>query len=84
MQNDVRQDIRNLESEILQIEESIIDFLRLSHDQELKKALHELKSDLKHLSIIANGAPLDKTEARKTMDFLTTHYNRLQELSIPA
>ena len=84
MQDDVCQDIRNLESEILQIEDSIIEFLRLSHDQELKKALHELKSDLKHLSIIANGVPLDKTEARKTMDFLTTHYNHLQELSIPA
>jgi len=84
MQDDVRQDIRNLESEILQIEESIIDFLRLSHDQELKKALYELKSNLKHLSIIANGVPLDKTEVRKTMDFLTTHYNHLQELSVPA
>jgi len=84
MQDDVRQDIRNLESEILQIEESIIDFLRLSHDQELKKALYELKSNLKHLSIIANGVPLDKTEVRKTMDFLTTHYNHLQELSVLA
>ena len=84
MQDDVRQDIRNLESEILQIEESIIDFLRLSHDQEFKKALYELKSNLKHLSIITNGVPLDKTEVRKTMDFLTTHYNHLQELSVPA
>ena len=84
MQDGLRQDIRNLESEILQIEDSIIEFLRLSHDQELKKALYELKSNLKHLSIIANGVPLDKTEVRKTMDFLTTHYNHLQELSVPA
>ncbi len=84
MQADVRQDIQNLENDILQIEASIIEFLRLNHDQELKKALHELKSDLKHLSILANGAPLDKTEARSTMDFLRTHYNHLQELSVPA
>ena len=84
MQNDIRQDITNLENDILQIEDSIIEFLRSNHDKELKKALHELKSDLKHLSILANGSPLDKTEARKTMNFLTTHYNHLQELSIPA
>ena len=84
MQNDIRHDIKNLENNILQIEDSIIEFLRPNHDQELKKALHELKSDLKHLSILANGSPLDKTESRKTMNFLTTHYNHLQELSIPA
>ena len=84
MQDDIRNDINNLEDDILQIEHSIMDFLRPNHDQQLKKALHELRSDLKHLSILANGAPLDKTETRKTMDFLRTHYNHLQELSLPA
>ena len=84
MQNDIRQDITNLENDILQIEDSIIEFLRSNHDKELKKALHELKSDLKHLSILANGTPFDKTETRKNMDFLRTHYNYLQELSLPA
>ncbi len=84
MQDDIRNDINNLEDDILQIEQSIMDFLRPNHDQQLKKALHELRSDLKHLSVLANGAPLDKTETRKTMDFLRTHYNHLQELSLPA
>ncbi len=84
MQDDIRNDINNLEDDILQIEQSIMDFLKPNHDQQLKKALHELRSDLKHLSILANGAPLDKTETRKTMDFLRTHYNHLQELSLPA
>ncbi|MFQ5475802.1 MAG: hypothetical protein ACE5DT_02080 [Nitrosopumilus sp.] len=84
MQADIRHDIENLENNILQIEDTIIEFLRINHDQELKKALHELKSDLKHLSILANGAPLDKTEARNTMDFLRTHYEQLQKLSVPA
>ncbi len=84
MQADIRQDIKNLEDDILQIEDSIIDILKLNDDYKLKKALRELKSDLKHLSILANGSPLDKTETRDTMNFLTTHYNHLQELSIPA
>ena len=84
MQQDIRHDIKNLENDILEIEDNIVDFLRPNHDQELKKALHELKSDLKHLSIIANGAPLEKTEGRRVMDFLRTHYNQLQKLSVPA
>jgi len=84
MQNDIRYDILKLEDDILEIEDSIIEFLRPNNDLQLKKALHELKMDLKHLSILANGAPLDKTEARNTMDFLRTHYDHLQELSLPA
>ncbi|MFQ5782773.1 MAG: hypothetical protein ACE5GR_06940 [Nitrosopumilus sp.] len=84
MQADIHHDIKNLEKEILQIEDSVIEYLKLNNDQQRKKALHELKSDLKHLSIIANGAPLDKTEARKTMDFLRNHYEHLMKLSVPA
>jgi len=84
MQVNIRHDIDNLESDIILIENNIVDFLRQNHEQELKKALYKLKSDLKHLSIIANGAPLDKIENRKVMDFLRNHYNQLQKLSVPA
>ena len=84
MQIDLRHDIDNLENDIMMIENNILDFLRQNHDQELKKALRELKTDLKHLSIIANGIPLDKIENRKIMDFLRNHYNQLQKLSVPA
>lgn len=81
---DTSQDIDNLKMDIIQIEDNIIDFLKPNHEQELKKALRELKSDLKHLSIIANGAPLDKIENREIMDFLRNHYSQLQKLSAPA
>jgi hypothetical protein len=81
---DTSQDIDNLKMDIIQIEDNIIDFLKPNHEQELKKALRELKSDLKHLSIIANGAPLDKIENRAIMDFLRNHYSQLQKLSVPA
>ncbi len=37
MQDDIRHDIINLENDILQIEDSIIEFLRPNNDQELKK-----------------------------------------------
>ena len=77
MQEDILQDIKNLENEILQTEDNIVDFLRLNYDKGIKKSLHQLESDLKYLSILANGAPIEKDEDRKIMDFLRTHYNYL-------
>lgn len=84
MQSDVHHDIKNLEKDILQIEENIIEFLRLNYDDGIKKSLHQLESDLKYLSILANGAPMDKKENRKAMDFLRTHYDYMKKLSVSA
>ena len=44
----------------------------------------QLESNLKYLSILANGASIDKNEDRKIMDFLRIHYENLQKLSLPA
>lgn len=84
MQDTLHQDITNLEKDILLIEENIIEFLNLNYDEGIKKSLHQLESDLKYLSILANGAPIDKNEDRRIMDFLRIHYNYLQKLSVPA
>jgi hypothetical protein len=77
-------DILNLEKDILHIEETLVEFLNLKYEEGIKKSLHQLESDLRYLSILANGAPIDKNEDRKIMDFLRTHYDYLQKLSIPA
>ncbi len=84
MQSNIRQDIKNLEDDILQIEDNIVEFLGVNYEKGIKKSLHQLESDLKYLSILANGAPIEKTEDRKIMDFLRTHYNYLRKLSVPA
>ena len=84
MQADIYQEIKNLENEILQIEDNIVDFLGLNYDEGVKRSLHQLESNLKYLSILANGAPIEKNEDRKIMDFLRTHYNYLQKLSVSA
>jgi len=84
MQSDIRQDIKNLEDDILQIEDNIVEFLGVNYEKGIKKSLHQLESDLKYLSILANGAPIEKNEDRKIMDFLRTHYNYLRKLSVPA
>jgi hypothetical protein len=84
MQDALRQDIIDLENEILQIEENMVEFLRMKYEEGIKKSLQRLESNLKYLSILANGAPIEKNEDRKIMDFLRTHYNKLQKLSVPA
>jgi len=66
---DIRQDINNLENDILQVEDNIVEFLGLKYDEGIKKSLHKLESDLKYLSILANGAPIDKNEDMKIMNF---------------
>jgi len=84
VQDSVHQDIKNLEHDILQIENNIVEFLSLNYDEGIKKSLYQLESNLKYLSIIANGVPVNRKEDRKIMDFLRIHYNYLQKLSVPA
>ncbi len=84
MPSDISQDIKNLENDILQTEDNIIEFLGANYDEGVKKSLHQLESNLKYLSIIANGAPIEKNEDIKIMNFLRTHYNYMRKLSVPA
>jgi len=80
----IHNDILNLEKEIIYIEKTLIEFLNLKYEEGIKKSLHQLESNLRYLSILANGAPINKNEDRKIMDFLRIHYNYLQKLSVPA
>jgi len=84
MRREIREDIRNLQKEILQLEEKIIEQTRVGYDSGLKKTMSQVESDLKYLSILANGAPIDKKEDRKIMDFLRIHYEKLRKISVPA
>ena len=84
MQTDIYLEIKDLEGDILQTEDNIIEFLGKNYDEGIKRSLHQLESNLKYLSILANGAPIDKNEDRKIMDFLRTHYNHFQKLSVLA
>ncbi len=84
MPSDIRQDIKNLENDILQTEDNIVKFLGVNYNEGVKKSLRQLESNLKYLSIIANGAPIEKNEDIKIMNFLRTHYNYMRKLSVPA
>ena len=80
----VHEDIKSLEKEILHTEDKIIEYLRAGYEGGIKTSLHSLDLNLKYLSILANGAPIDKNEDRKIMDFLRIHYDYMQKLSVPA
>jgi len=73
--------IENLENDILQIENIILKFSQIHEKELVKKSIDELRSDLKYLAVLANGAEIDKIEFKKTMNFLREHYNYLQEQS---
>lgn len=78
----VHEDIANLENQILLTEDKVLEYIRSGYFGGIKLSLHRLDSDLKYLSILANGAFINKNEDRKIMDFLRTHYEYLQKLSI--
>ena len=82
MQEKTRQKIAELQKEVISIEERIAEYIRAEYREGVKASLHQLEADLKYLSILANGAPVNKEEDRKIMDFLRVHYSRLREYSI--
>ena len=57
-------------------------FLRLDYSEGIKKSLKQLESNLKYLSVLGNGAPIDKNEDRELMNFLRIHYDYLQKMSV--
>jgi len=84
MQTNIHQEIKNLEDDVLQTENTIVEFLGINYDEGIKRSLRQLESNLRYLSILANGAPINKNEDRRIMDFLRIHYNHLQKLSVPS
>ena len=82
MQTNIHQEIKNLEDDVLQTENTIVEFLGMNYDKGIKRSLRQLESNLRYLSILANGAPINKNEDRRIMDFLRIHYNHLQKLSV--
>ena len=83
MYNDRHQDIIDLEKGIVQTEDSLIEFLNLKYEDGIKKSIRQLESNLKYLSILANGMPIDKNEDRRIRDFFRIHFDNLQKLSVP-
>lgn len=75
----LNQNIENLENDILQIENKITKFSETNQNSKVKSSIKQLRTDLKYLAILANDSKIDANQHKKFMEFLTTHYNYLQQ-----
>ena len=83
MNEDLQQQVISLENEIIK-EELKINNTENRDAKFVRKSLSVIESDLKYLSIVANGAPLEKKQNMKIMEFLRIHYENMWNLSLPA
>ncbi len=79
----LHQEIEELKKAIRAEEERVAFATLNSDDDAVSKSLEVIDSDLKYLSIVVNGAPIDKKEDRKTREFLRIHFENMWKLSLP-
>jgi len=80
----LHQEIEGLKKAIRSEEERVALATQNSDDDAISKSLAAIDSDLKYLSIVVNGAPIEKKLDRKTREFLRIHLENLWKLSLPA
>ncbi len=83
MNENLRQEIKTLQNEIVREENKIIDYTNNDDVKSMKKSTATIHSDLKYLSIIANGAPIDAKQNMKIIEFLRIHFENLWRIRIP-
>ncbi len=83
MNENLRQEIKTLQNEIVREENKIIDYTNNDDVKSMKKSTATIHSDLKYLSIIANGAPIDAKQNMKIREFLRIHFENLWRIRIP-
>jgi len=84
MDNTLHQEIERLKKAIKAEEERVALATQNSDDDTVSKSLASIDSDLKYLSIVVNGAPIDKKVDRKTREFLRIHLENMWKLSLPS
>ncbi len=84
MENKLNKEIEILKRAIRAEEERVALATQNSDDDAISKSLAAIDSDLKYLSIVVNGAPIDKKVDRKTREFLRIHFENMWKLSLPS
>jgi len=84
MENKLNKEIEVLKRAIRAEEERVAFATLNSDDDAVSKSLTAIDSDLKYLSIVVNGAPIDKKVDRKTREFLRIHLENMWKLSLPS
>jgi len=84
MDKDLLDEIKMLQREIVKSEDKILDFANEGDSETTKKCISTIQADLKYLSIIVNGAPIDPRQNLKIREFLRVHYENLWRIPLPA
>ncbi len=79
----LQKEIDRLKKAIKAEEEIVALATQRSDEAAVSKSLATIDSDLKYLSIVVNGAPIDKNVDRKTREFLRIHFENMWKLSLP-
>ena len=77
-------EIEHLKKEIQAEETKVAQALQNDDNDSVSKSLAIIDSNLKYLSIVVNGAPLDKIDDKNIREFLRVHYENMCKLSLPA
>ncbi len=80
----LHEEIEKLKKEIESAEAKVSKAVQSNDDDSASKSLTAIESNLKYLSIVVNGAPLDKRDDRNIREFLRIHYENMCKLSLPA
>lgn len=84
MTAELQQEIKKLQNEILREEKKITSDTNHADVKSIHKSLEIIHSDLKYLSIISNGAPIDPKQNMQVREFLRVHLENLWRMRITA
>ena len=84
MNKDLLEEVSKLESVIKSEERKINQAISIKDFESITKSINTIESNLKYLSIIVNGVPLEPKDNRKVMDFIRIHMENMWKVSVPA
>jgi len=84
MEIKLHKEIEGLKKAIKAEEKRVALATQNSDNDAVSKSLAVMDSDLKYLSIVVNGAPIDKKVDRQTREFLRIHFENMWKLSLPS
>ena len=79
---DLHEEIKELKHEIVRQERLVNQAIVQGKSNDVKRGLERIDSNIKYLSIISNGAPIDRQEDNEIRKFLIKHFQIKRNLSV--
>ena len=79
---DLHEEIKELKQEIVHQERLVNQAIVQGRSNDVKRGLERIDSNIKYLSIISNGAPIDRQEDNEIRKFLIKHFQIKRNLNV--